>query len=167
MQAAKVIEQYKLAVSLYPATVSMQLKGIRVNEDLRRERMASLKARHEVAKEQSATPGLAYIEKTGSSSFAKPKRCPCCRGGKVARTACHRCQGLAKKPSKKSGVILTTCTRCNGVGKVTTYSFNPYSPVQMKKFLYEVIGAPKHVWKGKVTTDATALKKILRWARGQ
>ena len=167
MRVQKVVEQYKVAVSLYPATVSMQLTGIPVNESLRRERMASLKTRHEAAKRESATPGLAYIEKSQAASFAKSKRCPCCGGGKVLRTACWRCAGLTKKPSKKSNVSLSACLRCNGVGKIVTYQFNPYSPVQMKKFLYEVIGAPQHIWKGKITTDATALKKILRWARGQ
>jgi uracil-DNA glycosylase family 4 len=167
MEAAGCKQQYDLATALYPALVEMQLKGVRVNVELQQHRLSTLQARAEVAKEISAGEGLRYIQREGVAAFARQKRCDCCGGGAVSRQACWRCAGYAKKPGKKIGATLCPCVRCGGAGKLTTYQFNPYSPAQMKTFLYEAIGAPKNVWNNKITSDATALKKVLRWARNQ
>jgi len=167
LDKVQVTAQYRLAVSLYPALQAMQLKGIKVNEELREARIKELTHRYRSAQLESAQSGLHYIEQQAVAAFAKSTRCSCCHGGKVLRQACWRCLGLEKKPSKKAQVMLRPCIRCSGMGRLTSYRFSPFSPVQMKQFLYEAIGAPQNVWKGKVTTDATALKKVLRWARGE
>lgn len=169
MAQARVLAQYESAVALYPALGEMTLRGINVNESLRQGRLDSLKQRYESAQSESSRPGLQYIMQKAVPAFSHSRRCSCCGGGKVSRTACWRCAGFDKKPSKKAqgSTTLGPCVQCHGAGKITDYKFNPFSPVQMKQFLYEVIEAPKQVWNKKVTTDSTALKKILRWARGQ
>ena len=167
MVEARVLPQYDAAVKLYPACVEMQLKGIKVDEELRDHRELLLTERSDLAKYQSESAGLRYIEQENVATFGRTKRCACCGGGKVLRAACWRCAGFKKKPKKKDGAVLGPCVQCHGAGKITVYVFNPYSHKQMKDFLYEAIGAPKNVWHSKITTDAAALKKVLRWARGQ
>jgi uracil-DNA glycosylase family 4 len=167
MVAVGVMPQYEAAVALYPALLEMQLKGIRINEALRQERIEALVARSEAAREESRMAGVDYLAAHAIESFVVRRRCDCCGGGSVSRGACWRCAGFEKKPGKKASVSLSACQKCGGTGKLQRYVFNPFSPDQMKRFLYEAVGAPQNVWKGKVTTDATALKKVLRWARGQ
>ena len=103
---------------------------------------------------------------------------------------CWKCGGLPVKPTRKPDwpeayiaqvaaalevskptvgdlkKSLPTCSTCEGKGKIKTYAFNPYSPVQLTKLLYNSLNAPKHTWKGKTVVDAQALKKIYRWGRG-
>lgn len=71
--------------------------------------------------------------------------------------------GVTQKAAKES---FPECRECRGAGKIKVYSFNPYSEKQMKVFLYDVLGAPKTIFKKKLKSDAEALKKVLRWARG-
>jgi uracil-DNA glycosylase family 4 len=142
----QVTDQYRLAVSLYPATVGMLLRGIRVNEILRKQRQNALESRSEASRALASQAGLKYIEEHDVEAFAKLKTCKSCHNGKKKKL---------------------TCEACNHEGKLKVYSFNPFSPQQMKQFLYEAIGAPKNLWHGKVTTDSSALKKVLRWSRGQ
>ena len=141
----------------------------------------------------SIKAGLDYIVEHGLPFFQVVKQCKCCGGGKTAKEMCWRCAGFEKKPSlvqlKEHHVTLTIdwgewqkiekpkkadyeravlhpCTSCGGIGKTTTYEFNPFSEKQLKALLYDELHTPKSVWHGKVTADETALKRVLQWSQG-
>ncbi len=183
----KALAQYEAAVALYPALTEMNLKGLKIDETLRLSRVEELTKRYTGAQDRSSRAGLKFIEQKELPFFAVKKKCDCCGGGTSQRAHCIKCgtmlpdgdwlhkkkltrkdaNALGFKTVKEALEKLLPCTTCKGTGKITEYHFNPYSPVQMKTFLYEAVEAPKQVWNQKVTTDSTALKKILRWARGQ
>lgn len=74
----------------------------------------------------------------------------------VARDHAVRVLGKGMKRVKK---VLQAISVCVGFRE----DFNPASPAQLKKLLYEVLGAPKQWSKGrdpKLTTDITALEKL-------
>jgi len=193
LETEGVTKQYRLGVATYPALIRMAQRGLRVNETLRQERQNALEVRYDALRTTSREAGLAYIIPNDLSGFRTLKRCDCCGGGKVAAQHCWRCAGLPAKPSKKDDyrklfqnahdlsdeslalwkktkvavlkALMPVCSTCSGTGKIKTYDFNPYSPVQLIKLLYNDLLAPKHTFKGKVTVDATSLKKVLRWAK--
>lgn len=179
---AGVAAQYRLATNLYPATVEMQLRGIKVDEELRFAREGTLRARSDAAKEVSEAVALKYVTEHQVEAFSKKKKCTCCGGGKKQALHCPICNGAFVQGAPKITLAVAKtngfktikafrdswtlpCHTCKGTGKVITYSVNMYSPTQMKKLMYETLGTPKHIWKGKETTDAQALRKVLRWAK--
>ena len=191
VRAEGVEQQYQQAVTLHPALIEMQLRGLRINEELRAKRHRALFARADAAKGVSAAAALTYIKSRDIHDFYALKKCQCCGGGKTQAQHCWRCGNLPIRPNKRPdwpegyvdtvraafGVpkptvgdlraFLKPCAMCEGTGKIRTYDFNPYSEAQLKRFLYDHVGVPKHEWKGKVTTDNMALQKVLRWARGK
>lgn len=176
--------QYSQAMTLHPVLMELHLRGLPVDETLRKTRHDALETRYKAARETSRAAGLSYIVPNDVAAFCTKRKCECCGGGKTQRDHCWRCGGLPKKPVKKAdyspdGVLginkhqkvaalkaaLPKCVVCNGLGKIKTYDFNPYSETQMKKFLFDTLNAPSSTFKGKVRSDAMALKKVLRWAR--
>lgn len=174
-------DQYRMAMNLIPACLTIQERGIRVDDNLRRERFKELNYRVEEQESQAREAGLAYVSDIELPEFRVEKRCECCMGGKVARQQCWRCAGFSEKPNKShlveafggdpklkkaelEAVFLKPCEKCEGVGKLTSYEFNPFSTEQLKQLLYNHIGAPRSVWKGRETIDEIAMKRIWKWA---
>lgn len=73
----------------------------------------------------------------------------------------HRLDTLTVKELK---ACLPPCRQCNAVGSKSHYEFNPYSRDQLATLLYDHIGAPKWVFKGKTKMDEMAHLKLLQWA---
>lgn len=178
-----VMPQYRQAMTLHnEVLVDLHLRGMRVNEELRKSRHDTLESRYVDARTISEAAGLSYIVQNDIEGFRKLKKCKCCGGGKSQAKHCVRCSqcftcGIPEKitPAHAKGFQYKTlkafkeswppCETCSATGKVKEYNFNPYSQDQMKKFLNH-LGAPKSEFKKKQKTDAQALKKVLRWARG-
>ena len=190
MDRENVRAQYQQAMDAYPALLDMHREGLPVNDALRVQRIELLDARKDQGSLVTKEIALKYIVDNDVAGFRKMKKCMCCGGGKVAAKHCWRCSGLPgdhKKMKKKElldmmathmGIglpdkfkrkdaveYLRECAICKATGKVATYDFNPFSPPQMKKLLYDVIGIPRHTFKNKVMMDEDAMKKILRWAK--
>lgn len=183
-------EQYDKGIATYPALIRMAQRGLHVNEELRQDRLNALQTRHVDARATSEAVGLPYVVQNDLSAFRALRRCECCGGGKVSAQHCWKCGGLPVKPTRKPDwpeayiaqvaaalevskptvgdlkKSLPTCSTCEGKGKIKTYAFNPYSEKQLKQLLHNDLAAPKHTYKGKTVTDAAALKKILKWAKG-
>lgn len=183
IEKAGVMGQYRQAMTLHTEVlVDLHLRGMRVNEELRQARHDALESRYKAAQGTSEAAGLSYIVQNDIEAFRKLKKCTCCGGGKSQKDHCWRCGGLPKKPKVKEDyspngkpnshvkladlkAALPPCKECGATGKIKTYHFNPYSQDQMKKFLNH-IGAPRTEFKKKQKTDAQALKKVIRWAKG-
>lgn len=181
MQKEEVIAQYRQAMDAYPALLDMHQEGLPINETLRLERINTLEKRKDVGGEITKQVALEYVTTHEIAAFRKMKKCTCCGGGKTQREHCWTCADayssrypkLTAKAAKEIGyknmkdckLSLLPCRTCGGVGKIAHYFFNPYSPPQMKKLLYDIIGLPRHSFKGKDMMDEDALKKILRWAK--
>jgi len=182
--------QYQQAMQLYAALTEMHLRGLPVNEALRAERHELLETRYKTLQEKARVAGLPYIVRHDLPAFRKMRKCACCGGGKSQAAHCWQCAGLPQKPVRRPDwpetwvehvrglyghprptvgdlrKALPPCRTCEGAGKVKVYDFNPYSETQQKKLLYEALGCPKSEYKNKIRTDAQALKKVVRWAKG-
>ncbi len=185
MAERNVEEQYRLAFDTNLCCITMTRRGWKVDNKLRKERMKLLEARSEQAKEESAAIALEYIKKHDIEDFKTYKQCKCCGGGKVAREQCWRCAGFSEKPTKKDmaerlgddnstltkkeleALLLDVCTECWGLGVIAHWEFNPFSGQQLKRLLYDEIGAPKWVWRGKARMDEMATIRLMLWAEGK
>lgn len=176
MQKENVIGQYRQAMDAMPALLDMHLEGLPINDKLRQERIKILDERKDTGSMITRAVALDYIIENEVPAFRKMKKCPCCGGGKSQALHCMRCSGYengnVKELAKAQGITqkkfkesLGNCVTCAATGKVAEYHFNPFSPPQMKKLLHDVIGIPKHTFKGKDMMDEDAMKKILRWAK--
>lgn len=181
MDTDNVRSQYQQAMDAYPALLDMHREGLPVNNELREERMRILDARKDEGSTKTKEVALKYIVDHDIAGFRTMKKCTCCGGGKTQRDHCWKCADayssrypkITAKAAKEIGfknmkelkLALLPCRTCGGVGKTAHYDFNPFSPPQMKKLLYDVIGIPRHTYKGKVMMDEDAMKKILRWAK--
>lgn len=182
--------QYGVAMRMYPSLKRTLVQGLAVNEELRQERVQQLEERAKVGIVESQEAALEYIVEHDVKSFKKMKQCECCGGGKVVAKGCWRCSGLDAKPSKKVDyeawysaqaddppfkqmkmadlkALLLPCQACGGIGKIAEYFFNPLSGHQMKRLLYDTVGTPRHMWKGKDKMDEVALQKLHKWATGR
>jgi uracil-DNA glycosylase family 4 len=187
MHTDEVQGQYRDAYRANLACITMTRRGWRVDDDLRRERITALTARHQEAREKARAAGLAYVEEQQIQDFLQTKQCTCCGGGKVAAQACWRCAGFERKPTKAmllqkyadplgdlaalkkdqlEAFVLKPCTVCGGKGKTEWYDFQPTTH-QLKKLLYEHIGAPKWVFKRKTKMDEMARINLMLWAKGE
>lgn len=81
----KVEAQYRRSMDLVPFAVDVHLRGMRVDDALRQERIAALGEREERLKGESHRAALAYIEKKQVAYFEESRRCDCCGGGRSAR----------------------------------------------------------------------------------
>jgi uracil-DNA glycosylase family 4 len=182
--------QYRLAFETNLRCITMTRRGWPIDEKLRVERMQTLHARAEEAKALSAKAALAYIEEHQIEDFKKTKQCACCNG---AGSRCWRCAGLPAMPKRKieylgakartdgtSFVIrqehldatrvsdlkdfLPPCRTCRGNGKTSRWVFNPFSRDQLSLLLYQHVGAPQWVFKGKTHMDEMATIRLLLWS---
>ena len=178
--------QYRLAFDTNLCCITMTRRGWRVNEPLRVERMETLDKRAEEAKQVARDVGLLYIEKHEIKDFEWVKQCWCCNG---VGDRCWRCAGLKAMPGKKAEYepflamnnlgeiedytvaelkeILPGCETCAKSGERRGYDFNPYSGPQLRTLLYEHVGAPKWVFKGKEKMDEMAQLRMLLWSEGR
>ncbi len=181
--------QYRLAFNTNLCCITMTRRGWRVGEKLRVERMEALDKRAEEAKQIARDAGLAYIKLHEIEDFRWVKQCWCCNG---VGDPCWRCAGFGEMPKKKAAYMpflaitdprsdktvddytskelkemLPVCETCAGVGSMTGFDFNPYSGPQLRTLLYEYVGAPKWVFRGKEKMDEMAQLRMLLWSEGK
>jgi len=101
MRELDVLPQYERSIELIPFCERTHLRGLRINEALRRERQDELETRRDQLRAQAEAAGLTYIREHRLEYFQTVQQCPCCGGGKVAAKHCWRCAGLAEKPEVK------------------------------------------------------------------
>jgi len=178
-------QQYWDAFHANLACVTMTRRGWRVGEALRQERVKTLTERRDTAKAKARKAALTYIEEEGIADFLQSKQCKCCGGGEIAKDQCWRCAGFERKPTKAmllerygngdyqtmtaaqlSAFVLKPCQACGGQGRTYWYDFQPTTP-QLKKLLYEHVGAPKWTFKGKTKLDEMARLNLMLWAEGK
>lgn len=93
--------QYRRSVDLIPFSVDIHLRGMRVDDELRKSRILALQTRQDSLALLAHDEGLKLIEEKQLDYFADLKQCDCCGGGKTACKGCWRCAGLAEKPEVK------------------------------------------------------------------
>jgi len=183
--ADDVLDTYALHRDMVPALTTMQFRGMRVDEKLRRARVRTLTARFEALMFDAREYGLAIIKKEDYREFFEDKRCSCCKRGPAKLARCWSCAGFESSPKKPDLVALARsqgkdvegllrrdlerlclapCTACGGTGDGGRFEFNAMSPSQMVALL-TLLGVPKYVWAGDVKADEDTLKRVLEWAR--
>lgn len=173
---------YEHELRLVWVCVDIDIRGIRVDDELRQESLAALEEERETYLKrlmELAEPLLRNrrdrLEK--EHLFFQVKQCPCCNGGKKKAAQCWSCAGFESAPSKADLVdrggdptllkaeleetILGRCTACGGVGSEEHFVFNPNSNDQQKELLYNILRVPKRYKGGSLTTDEEALKGLL------
>lgn len=180
-----VLTQYRDAFNANLGCISMTRRGWRIDEPLRRERVEVLTERRDTAKAKARDAALAYIEANEIEDFLQSKQCTCCGGGDIAKDQCWRCEGFERKPTKAmliakfsngdlsilkkaevEAFVLKPCKACQGKGRTYWYDFQP-TRHQLKKLLYDCVGAPKWVFRGKVKLDEMARLNLMLWAEGK
>ena len=143
--------------------LAMTKRGVRINEDLRRERIKKLAASVKplVAEVQAKVNPFLADDIPRSKLFTEKWTCPCCKNGSKLKRACWRCAGFLKAPSKKKQADLSPCEKCSGEGQRITKRFNLASHEQMKIVLYDLLKLPKRMKDKKLSTDEDALKANL------
>lgn len=107
-----VVEQYLDAMQQVPIALKMQSRGMRVDNELRLERMRQLQDRLKENEDRVVEVGLEYVTEQAISQYVHQKSCECCHGrlpspqGKLSnprrKTAmCWSCAGFEKAPSKR------------------------------------------------------------------
>ena len=176
------IHDFELA--LLEPCLSMTRRGVLIDEPLRQDRIAALKATItplELAVKEAVIP-LLYAGMPRESLFRDKWTCPCCRNGKDKRDHCWACAGFDKKPSKKAlntyyekvaaaldktGMLwelypdgvppeLPPCGVCGGEGQRTAWVFNLASNEQKAVVLFHLLKLPK-----RIQVDENALKSLL------
>src|SRR3989454_3186934 len=127
-------------MALLPVVMSMTARGMRVNNDLRQQRIAALQteANH---LQQEVEPLVAPLR-------AKVKR-PDLMWERRVCTACHN--GKLKRQQ---------CPTCAGAGSAEHFHFNCGSAPQLKDVLYNGLKLPRRTRAGKDTTDEEALQSL-------
>ena len=166
--------------------VDMLARGLRVDEDLRKERVRLLEADLAAASEavsQEVAPWLEekrdILEEKGVVHLFEEteKTCECCGHGKKKQAACWACVGFKSAPSKKemervfgrfTGTkkemeekFLPACRVCEGKPRETRMTVNLNSNHQMKALLFDVLKLPK-----RASTDEATLKDLLAKVEG-
>lgn len=175
---AKLIERqgvqrtYRMELRLVWPCVDMLIRGMPIDEQLRRERVAALTERIDTADERINELVLPFLrdrieslEPRIANLFRNRDVCPCCRNGSGKRQACWSCAGFSKKPSakqlKESAIDLKPCAKCGGAGASDYLWFNSRSVDQKRAILYDVLRLPRKYSNGKLATDEDALKGLL------
>jgi hypothetical protein len=98
--------QYREAMDMLPIALKMQRRGMHINNELRKERIAQLEERLAVEEKGIVLAGLSYIWENEIDFFRQVRSCPCCHGalpGKKLRNKtqqCWSCAGFEEKPNK-------------------------------------------------------------------
>src|SRR5437588_299251 len=87
---------YRRAMQLQPVLKAMTQRGLRVDDALRRERIAKLSEEAERLQEeaQAALTPAVWDRLERPDLFWSERRCDCCGGGTKQRLHCERCNGL-------------------------------------------------------------------------
>lgn len=181
-EAMGVIPQYRECMELIPSLVRVQQRGLKVDNELRRERIRSLRKRRDEHLEEINTAALKYIRGHQLDFFRHTKQCSCCNG---VGTRCWRCAGLEESPTRKSQYtpviparakladytvaqlkeLLPECRECKAIGKTSWYEFKYRSSQQVKELIFKELGAPMScVVKGSFATQDTLRKVYEEWA---
>lgn len=165
------IHDFELA--LLEPVLAMTRRGVLINEPLRQDRIAALKATIAplTAEVEAAVLPLLRTGMPRESLFRDKWTCPCCRNGKDKREHCWKCAGFDSKPSKKAlntylvnnPVVprtpegeLPPCGVCGGEGQRVSWSFNLASNEQKAVVLFHLLKLPK-----RSQVDETTLKGLL------
>lgn len=174
--------------SLMLPCVDMLARGLRVDEQLRRERVTRLAERYDELQEGLNALAIPLIEREaerldGSLHLFEQiePTCPCCGHGSKKQAACWECAGLppgyrkadlqrlavkrglipnGKTVSELEEALLSTCAECGGAERAEYLEFNGNSNAQAKILLYDVLRLPKRMQNGKLTTNEGALKDL-------
>jgi uracil-DNA glycosylase family 4 len=174
-------DTYEHERGLIMPCVDMLARGLRVNEDLRRERVHFLtndleKANTGVLDEIS--PWLSEKRTTAKDPKAfrlfesVDRTCACCGHASKKQRACWSCVGFKSAPSKKDltrvfgafkgtkgemeARFLPVCRVCGGAERETKLEVNLNSNHQMKALLFDILRLPK-----RASTDEATLKGLL------
>lgn len=161
--------------------VDMLARGLRVDDDLRQERIEALTADVERVSAETNDAVAAWLaarrpdlEAAGVLHLFEETEptCPCCRHAKKKQSACWQCVGFKAAPSKKDLMrvfgafqgtkaemeerFLPTCRVCHGRDRRSWMQVNLNSNHQMKALLFDVLRMPK-----RSSTDEATLKALL------
>lgn len=177
---------YRHEVGLIWPVVEMQARGMRVDDDLRRERIEALEARIDADTERLNELVIPLIEERSDRSEDRMRLfeniegvCPCCRHASKKQFACWSCAGFESAPSKADLVgaggdpsklkreleeeMLSTCKVCEGKPRREWLEFNPNSSDQRCLVLFDILRLPKRYNHGSLTADESALKSLLAY----
>jgi hypothetical protein len=184
IDAMGVRDVYERACRTVHAFTFAHLRGLKVNESLRRERIAQIEERLAGFSERLNGIVVPLLEERGDKLngtrhlFEQIEGvCPCCRHAANKQRACWSCAGFDKAPSKadlvaRGGdakaskaelerILLAPCSRCAGLPRKEWLEFNPDSPPQKLAVMHDLLGLPKRYKDGKPTTEEAALKNLL------
>ena len=132
---------YTFNMRLLPAVMSMTQRGVRVNDELRQERLRALGAEAERIRESVLPIVEGVQERLQEKDLLWETR------------VCKRCRNGVRKR--------VTCVDCGGAGKHTSFVFNVNSKPQLADVLYNGLKLPRRSNHGKTTVDEEALKSLL------
>lgn len=178
VEALGVREIYEHEVALVWPCVEMQARGMRVNEELRLQRLSALEARLAEDNERLQALVVPLIEERADGSkrlFEKQEGvCPCCRHASSKQLRCWSCAGFRKAPSKKDLVnaggdpskkkaeleeeMLNVCVVCSGEPRREWLEFNAASNPQKLLILNDLLKLPKRFNDGKPTVNEESMK---------
>ena len=170
--------QYERQIAKLPALISVQKRGMLIDEDMRRTRMRALLSRQRTLEAESKAAAESFLKEYSLKSpfWYKDARCECCFGGDLKRAHCTSCAGVVGTGSggsiKKSDLILPLwraghdpdhlkgltkgdlmdmfppCQACGGVGTLPRWDFNPMSGSQLIELLWTHLNVPKGLYSG-------------------
>ena len=163
-------EIHDFELSLVSCCIAMTRRGILIDEDLRRDRIAKLQASIEPLQNdvRAVVLPLLYDGMPKEKLFKTTWTCPCCRNGKAKRASCWSCLGLPSKPSKKTWNTYLQdnptapkdspgpCAVCGGEGRRESWDFNLASNDQKHVVLFHLLKLPK-----RTKVDEETLKGLL------
>lgn len=201
MEAHKIIDrevddmgvrwQYENQLKKIPALISVQKRGMLIDEDMRSSRLQQLNDRQEDLQQSSAKAALDFLKSNNITHgedgkelwWYKQRQCDCCNGAAL----CKKCnnlkdlkksslvvwgmrQGMDRDSLKKMKVadikiMLKGCEKCEGVGKVDQWEFNPMSPAQLPALLWTYLKVPKSLAGKKIDASEETMKKVLEWSK--
>jgi len=132
---------YEHEMSLLTVCRAMTARGIRVDNDLRRQRIGALADAAELLTTKAEPLVAALRPKLKRADLLwKRKVCKACRNGKKKRLS---------------------CTSCSGAGSAEQFLLKLGSGHQLKDILYNALRLPRRSQAGKETTDEEALQSLL------
>jgi hypothetical protein len=184
IDAMGVRDVYERACRTVHAFTFAHLRGLKVNEPLRKERISQIEERLAGFSERLNGIVVPLLEERSEKLADKRALfeqqdgvCPCCRHAAKKQRACWTCAGFDKAPSKADLVarggdagtnkadlearLLGVCQVCGGRERKEWLEFNLNSPQQKQVVLYDVWKMPKRYNDGTPTTDEGALKSLL------
>lgn len=181
-------DSYVRKTRLVWPVVDMLARGLRVDNELREDRIDALEGRLETLHERANELVVPLIEarsdriEDSMHLFEKIEGvCDCCRHAKNKQKRCWSCAGFEKAPSKKMLVaaggdpsklkaeleeeMLSVCEVCEGKAREEWIEFNEASTTQKRLVLYDLLRLPKRYNGGSLTADEDSLKNLLAYCQ--